>query len=390
MLFSVFQNQYTVSEACDFDWRQSGLGLNTKDKIRSICRGVRPILENSLPEPPHFFKIVLTSTLEEKKLRIPQKFVRKFGHELPNTATLIVPNGSCWSVDLKKDGKNVWFCDGWHEFVETHSISAGYFLVFKYGKNSRFHVLIFDLTACEIDYLCNDKESKNNKQNSEFLVDMDSDKECVQISEEQFHKMYSPPTQHNQAKPAFSTWRIKRNPQSPFSLEKSKVKRRCGQQRKKNIAQEFVEINEPNDDQRYDLWDSLAEMGICITEKYKLLSAENRKRLLNIAKSMKPKNPSFMVLLQPRNKYCRDVYVPSTFAQKFITKDTNSIKVQVSDGAEYSLQICWRQHGGFFLSKGWSHISEDKKLKVGDICIFELVRKKDVLLKLRVFDESVE
>ncbi|GFY89971.1 hypothetical protein Acr_07g0001680 [Actinidia rufa] len=45
-----------------------------------------------------------------------------------------------------------WLHDGWKEFSEHHSISCGFFLVFNYEGNSKFNVLIFDLSASEIHY----------------------------------------------------------------------------------------------------------------------------------------------------------------------------------------------------------------------------------------------
>jgi hypothetical protein len=84
--------------------------------------------------------------------RIPEKFVREFGDELSAVATLTAPNGHFWQVGLEKANKKIWFHDGWQEFMEYHSIHYGYFLVFRYEGNSKFHVLVFDNTATEIQY----------------------------------------------------------------------------------------------------------------------------------------------------------------------------------------------------------------------------------------------
>ena len=55
-------------------------------------------------------------------------------------------------MGLKKTDNNIWFCNGWQDFVEYHSICYVYFLVFRYEGISSFHVLIFDKTAIEIQY----------------------------------------------------------------------------------------------------------------------------------------------------------------------------------------------------------------------------------------------
>ncbi|KAL5790805.1 hypothetical protein ACOSQ2_005693 [Xanthoceras sorbifolium] len=132
-------------------------------------------MSNSMAETPsHFYKVILPETIADKKLRIPEKFVREFGDELPDVVRFIVPNGQVWRVGLMKDGRNVWFHDGWHHFIEYYSITARCILVFKYEKNSNFHVLIFNLSACEILYPRNFEEPGNYQQNSEHQVEMES------------------------------------------------------------------------------------------------------------------------------------------------------------------------------------------------------------------------
>ncbi|XP_031249455.1 B3 domain-containing transcription factor VRN1-like [Pistacia vera] len=117
--------------------------------------------------------------------KIPVNFLRKFGNELSDVVTLKVLNGRVWFADelsavaklsipnghvwqVTIDGKNIWFQDGWHDFVQSYSVSTGYFLVFKYAKNSTFQVLIFYKTACEIQYPYNAEEAVNDVENSKF------------------------------------------------------------------------------------------------------------------------------------------------------------------------------------------------------------------------------
>lgn len=84
---------------------------------------------------------------------IPRSFSKIYHDEFSDMATLVVPNGQRWHVELCKDEKRVWFDDGWGEFIQHHAISVGNLLVFKYMKNSTFNVKIFDHdTSFEIDY----------------------------------------------------------------------------------------------------------------------------------------------------------------------------------------------------------------------------------------------
>ncbi|KAJ0077252.1 hypothetical protein Patl1_36241 [Pistacia atlantica] len=322
--------------------------------------------------PSHFFKVILSSTLEDKKLvegeegllpggpepsvryhsgrariltlwcgsstpripeyrtmneerharkayigvMIPGKFARKFWSELAGVAKLRVPSGLVWQVGLTKYARKIWFKDGWHNFAETNSIKIGYFVVFKYVKNSTFDVLIFDTTACEIQYPNNRGEPGNKKQKMS-------------------HK----------ARPSeASVWSSK-----------------------------FKQGHEPPP-----------------RKKKLMFQPKERKRAINIARLLKPKNPAFMTILQSSYLYTQRLYVPSKFANKYLTRDVNFVKLQLPNGSECMIKICWRLFGGFNLTRGWAEIAKTLNLEKGDICIFELIKREDFLLNVSVFYATKE
>ncbi|PIA52399.1 hypothetical protein AQUCO_01000341v1 [Aquilegia coerulea] len=100
----------------------------------------------------HFFKFILPSCIENRCLAIPKKFIRIFGKELSNIVVLKDPSSREWHVELGEDEGQIWFQNGWHEFMKYHSITYWHLLVFKYDGNSHFNVVIFDKTASEIWY----------------------------------------------------------------------------------------------------------------------------------------------------------------------------------------------------------------------------------------------
>ncbi|GAY66835.1 hypothetical protein CUMW_251980 [Citrus unshiu] len=63
----------------------------------------QPISLSLLEIPPRFVKAVLPSILRDQKLRIPNKIVRKIGHELSVVAHITVRNGYVWQVKLNKE-----------------------------------------------------------------------------------------------------------------------------------------------------------------------------------------------------------------------------------------------------------------------------------------------
>ncbi|KAJ6707767.1 B3 DOMAIN-CONTAINING [Salix viminalis] len=102
-----------------------------------------------------FYKLMVASILQDKKLKIPKKFVNKYGDELSSIATLTAPCGGICLVELQEVNGKLWFHKGWHEFVECYSIRVGYFLVFLYEGKSNFNVHMYDLTVSEIKNPCN-------------------------------------------------------------------------------------------------------------------------------------------------------------------------------------------------------------------------------------------
>ncbi|AEE82045.1 hypothetical protein [Arabidopsis thaliana] len=106
------------------------------------------------PESPvkKFFKLVLPSTMKDKMMRIPPRFVKLQGSKLSEVVTLVTPAGYKRSIKLKRIGEEIWFHEGWSEFAEAHSIEEGHFLLFEYKKNSSFRVIIFNASACETNY----------------------------------------------------------------------------------------------------------------------------------------------------------------------------------------------------------------------------------------------
>ncbi|KAL2490720.1 Uncharacterized protein Adt_26348 [Abeliophyllum distichum] len=132
-----------------------------------------------------FFKIILPSIDSQRKLRIPDKFVGKYGHELSDVVRLTDPMGGVWCVELEKMEKTLWFHDGWEKFVEDHFIGYGYLLVFTYGGNSNFNVLIFDLTTTEAEYPLNNsrnfERTKYSTQNSISEKEEISDDDSVKV-----------------------------------------------------------------------------------------------------------------------------------------------------------------------------------------------------------------
>ncbi|KAK4752123.1 hypothetical protein SAY87_020921 [Trapa incisa] len=392
---------------------------------------------------PYFYKLVLLSTIKEKRLRIPENFLRKFRDELSHVATLHVSDGHIWRVGVRKADNKFWFHDGWEDFSDHYSIGVGYFLIFRYEGNSIFNVYIYNLTTSEISYQphghgpaggeqyhqvrrytpwneMEDEESsdaldsaaqyratpdslKKKGANSSSSIDQLSLSQSFNPTPLQslFNGNVHPPAKnvlqlHPAVRPTaqealYSGGVRVKSPEEegkmlPQGEEGKKTKKR-GRKKRKIGSNEPIPSNEPNEESetRYKFYASASTRKRTVT-------AEERERAINAAKMYEPHNPFCRVVLRPSYLYRGCImYLPSCFAEKHLTRVSGFIKLQRADGKQWPVR-CLYKGGRAKLSQGWYDFSLENNLEEGDVCIFELIAAREIILKVttfRVMDDAV-
>lgn len=76
-------------------------------------------------------------------------------------------------------------------------------------------------------------------------------------------------------------------------------------------------------------------------------------------------------------------YVPSAFAMKYMIGCSEIIKFEDSDGKQWDIRCVSATNTNFRIGKGCSEFFRDISLKE-DVCLFELIKRKDVVLKVSV------
>ena len=76
--------------------------------------------------------------------------------------------------------------------------------------------------------------------------------------------------------------------------------------------------------------------------------------------------------------------MPSCFAEKHLNGVSGFIKLQLPDGRQWPVRCLYRS-GRAKLSQGWFEFSLDNNLGEGDVCVFELLRVKEVVLQVTIF-----
>ncbi|WOG84889.1 hypothetical protein DCAR_0104074 [Daucus carota subsp. sativus] len=249
---------------------------------------------------------------------IPRKFERLFEKNLDNRIQLSVPSGSVWSIDLEKQQDKVWLQNGWPEFAKFYSIGFGYLLVFEYQEDSKFKVLIFDPSASEIDY------PANCSTTLEFV----------------------------------KSTKVEKKRENEF-----------------NISDDSDEIS-PRKRTRasYSCIANSNGKSACNVKKDPALAA---------AKDFKSEKPYFIVSMTPSHiKGSSGMHITKTFEEVY-KKWMKNVEVILEVGGK-----TWPVFSYFNLSNdrcafrhGWADFARDNSLKVGDVCVFELINPSKKLLK---------
>ncbi|KAM5578668.1 B3 domain-containing transcription factor VRN1-like [Rosa sericea] len=303
---------------------------------------------------PHFFQIILEDTSRDIKIRIPKKFVMKYGEDVSNSACLKLPSGSEWEVELTRCNGKVWFEKGWPEFSKFCSLDYGDFLVFRYEGNSIFQVCIFDRTATEIDYpkTMPDMEKTDHK-------DEEDDNISIEISEDY------PPHQKTREK-------------SPLPCPPSFKKMRTSWSGKAADTMFGNDGGGSSSARRYQKGTVEA-----IGEMHSLNKSEKAQALWR-ADAFISENPHFKIVLQP--SYVQQSYLrfPVKFFKRNVIKDAGNVTLRVSNGKTWSVKFKYEKSRAR-LKHGWLAFVKDNSLKVGDVCVFVLIKDINLLFQVEFF-----
>ncbi|CAL5371120.1 unnamed protein product [Camellia sinensis] len=260
---------------------------------------------------------------------IPRKFMTKHGKNLANLVFLNVPSGAVWKVELMNSNEEVWLSNGWKDFTQYYSIRFGHLLVFRYDRNSNFHVIIFDMSASEIEYPSNPTQKLQLLETEEDIEIDDS----VEILEDF-------PTQQTKVEEVSERDELERD----SAIEILDVFPKCQTSRAADMEKDgSVEVKRSNLRCKMENFDGFKlpnlKMDVkppCLTREIKKehsggTSIDGKARALQRAKAFKSENPFFMVSMHP-----------SYVCFKFNLRD---VILRLSDGRTWPVNCYCQQNG---------------------------------------------
>ncbi|XP_016484669.1 B3 domain-containing transcription factor VRN1-like [Nicotiana tabacum] len=299
---------------------------------------------------PKFFKIIL-SQHECRRLRIPEDFASRYCKNMLNPVYLEVPSGEVWEVEVVHSRGQIYLGIGWQDFNDFYSISCGHFLMFGYNARSHFNVTIFDLSASEVEYPTKEIESDDSIDISDVVEHSVENLSHGPLGQERKRKR-----QEGEAVddiPVIVQTKVIEEEKSQgnvVSLERSEGCRE--QEQQSNIATSKSDAE--RDKER----------------------AENYQR----AKAFKSKNPFIISFMHPsyvRRPHC--LSIPLKFARKYFMQNRGKLVLRVPGSGFWTVKCTLRTKNAR-INCGWKAFVLDNKLKLGDVCVLEVIKDTKLLL----------
>lgn len=129
---------------------------------------------------PRFFTVFLSHCSSESMV-IPRSYYNLLPRPLPKTAILIGTGGRFWKVAMTSKQEQVYFEQGWGNFVADNQLKEGEFLTFVFDGHKSYEVSIYGRGDCketraviQVEEISDDTEDDNVSLHSPSNVSLDS------------------------------------------------------------------------------------------------------------------------------------------------------------------------------------------------------------------------
>ncbi|WVY96613.1 hypothetical protein V8G54_028764 [Vigna mungo] len=310
----------------------------------------------------NFFKKIDADTLRNGDLRIPRSFVSKYWQDISNPLHLLLPKGVEWEVKWRKVGADIWLIDKWKKFSEFYSLDEDNLLMFKYVGMSQFEVVILHQTGLEIMYplkeaTLDNVENGNGNSSLHFKKTKSSLQSC------RFGK------------------KVKTNCKNPRNISKDVANRSGPSQR----------IKEELDEQHANGFHSTKSQKRGTKRKPSACNFSTRSgTAMERAESFRSENLFFIRKMQP-SYIPRRMMVPSSFITEDEEDEHDRVTLWTTESRPWHVEF-YRNNSSnqINLTTGWKNFVQDNNLRLGDVCVFEKIKKSGISFKVIIFRDREE
>ncbi|KAK4360673.1 hypothetical protein RND71_019625 [Anisodus tanguticus] len=341
---------------------------------------------------PKFYKIIFPQH-ECTRLRIPEEFASRYCRNMLNPVYLEVPCGEVWEVEVEHSQGQIWLAEGWQDFTDYYSIRCGHFLMFGYNAHSHFNVTIFDLSAAEIEYpyssrtfYCHETHHAPERDQSESddSVDILEDIPRRQKAKEKSPDMVDHSVEYLDLVRLGQSSKRKRQEgvvEDDVSVD-THIKRMGVEKSQDDVASPSFkrEGQKSNEDCRKHKQQSKSvyDQNKTVTDKESSIAYQK-------AKAFKFKNPFIISFMQPSYVFTTfNLSMPLKFARKYFLENDGNLVLRIPGRGSWSVK-CTFGTVNAKVHSGWRAFVLENKLKVGDVCVFEVIKGAQLFVDVTIF-----
>ncbi|KAL8153987.1 hypothetical protein V2J09_011747 [Rumex salicifolius] len=311
-------------------------------------------------------------------LMIPKKFADSKGRELHDKLEIRGPSGAKWEVALLTIDENLYFGDGWEEFVNDHTLEQNDILIFNYKGNSQFDVLILDkrnlcekeasyfVTRCrhkntDIEDGCHAKHLLKEKSLYEIIQnETDKDLESTLKKKPRKNRALVGETANSAPHPLLDDHENSNKiPAQETVLALERVKRRLGDE--KSVLKKG---------------NNSSSAVTCASNIRSITEAEKRAVLRKACDDLS--DDSFVVVMRATHVYKKFfMTVPAEWLTRNVIQSNQEMILRTTERSWKASLVFYSSgygHGGF--SKGWKEFALGNNLEEFDVCVFKLASTK--------------
>nr|XP_010315610.1 uncharacterized protein LOC101244431 isoform X3 [Solanum lycopersicum] len=303
--------------------------------------------KNNTVVQSRFIKIILFPH-ECIHLSIPHDFERRCCNDILSPVHLEVPTGQVWEVELRHSEGHIWFTKGWQDFCDYYSISRGHFLMFGYNTPSHFDVTIFDVSAAEIEYPYSSRTFHFHETHHAPIIDLSESDVDIMEDTPRRQKLKEKVVDHSLENLCYGQIsKRKRHGDDVASPSFTKKVQNC-------------RIHKKDSKSVYD--------------QNKTVMEKESSTAYQQAKAFKSKNPFIISFMQPSYVSASfNLSIPLKFARKYFLENNGNLVLRVPGIGSWSVKCTLGMTNGK-VGSGWKAFVQDNKLKVGDVCVFEVLK----------------
>ncbi|KAG4931668.1 hypothetical protein AAZX31_17G233200 [Glycine max] len=305
---------------------------------------------------PHFYE-VYSSAFSSHRLKLPDGFVCHMEGRTYGSVSLTGPSGKTWTVQLIKQENDLFLHHGWSTFVVDHQLECGELLVFRYEGHLHFTVQVFDKDACEKEAAFHSECSQSSKimsTNENQELELGVGKELLRYEIVRPISMFRENEETSKACSANDV-------PVPFHMDNSK-----------EDEETAILYRSGKDDHRYIL------SGVSLSN----VSAHDEKK---VSQSFISSFPYFVRIMKSFNvSGSYTLNIPYQFSMAHLPNCKIKIILHNLKGEHWTVNSVptTRVHTSHTLCGGWMAFVRGNNIKVGDICIFELVHECELRVRI--------